>query len=84
MNACWQHKEGDGDQRQRGNCAHPVIAPRRPECCEDGANEKRGAVQDGWWPARNQWRKVTSPTAIEKESAPFGADQCPRVPCVDA
>ena len=84
MNACWQHKEGDGDERERGNGSHPGVASCRPECCKDGANKECGAIKNGWRSARDERRKIAPPTAVQQEPAPVGADECPRVPCIDA
>ena len=84
MHACWQHKKGDGDEREGGNGAHSVVAPCRPECRKDGANKECGSIDNGWWSARNKWRKVAPPTAVQEEPSPFGADERPQVPCVDA
>ena len=84
MNACRQHKKGDGDERERGNSAHPVVAPCRPECYKDGANKKGGAIKNAWWSARDKRRKIAPPTAVQEEPGPIGADERPRVPCIDA
>ena len=84
MNACRQHKKCDGNEREGGNGAHPVVAPCRPECRKDGANKECSAAENGGWSARNEWRKVAPPTTVKEEPRPVGADECPRVPCVDA
>ena len=84
MHARWQHKEGDGDEGQRGNGAYLVVAPRRPECRKDGADKECGAVENGGWSTRCERRKIAPPSAVEDEPAPIGTDQRPWVPCIDA